>query len=123
MGEPLHTVVETEPFLRKAKELGLTDADREVIVGIVASDPAGGDPVVGAGGVRKRRVAGRGHGTRGGFRIMVAYFGPNAPAFILAILSKGERSTFTDGQTEAMRKASKSVKKALKGRKSNVVRA
>lgn len=54
---------------------------------------------------------------------MVAYFGPNAPAFILAILSKGERSTFTDGQTEAMRKASKSVKKALKRRKSNVVRA
>lgn len=117
MNSPLHTVVETEPFLRKAKALGLTIEDRETIVQLVANDPAGGDPVVGAGGLRKRRIAGRGHGTSGGFRIMVAYLGPKAPAFILAILSKGERSTFTEGQTEAMRKAGKSIKKALRRRK------
>lgn len=81
----------------------MTDEERRRIVETVASDPTAGAEVVGSGGIRKVRVAGRGKGKSGGCRIMVAYVGPDAPAYILALLSKGERSIFSTAEVKAMK--------------------
>ena len=94
MPQPLHTVAETPEFLRKAREAGVSDDERAAIVNAIAANPKAGDPVQGSGGVFKRRFAGRGKGKSGGHRAMVAYLGPDAPAYALSILSKGERDNF-----------------------------
>ncbi|WP_166652547.1 type II toxin-antitoxin system RelE/ParE family toxin [Enterovirga rhinocerotis] len=116
MGGPLHTVVETEPFLRKAKELGFSDEMRAAIVNAVAADPEASDGEVIASNVRKRRIPGQGRGKSGGYRIAVAYFGPDAPAYILAILRKGEADVFSDDQKKRIKGASDKVSRALKSK-------
>lgn len=47
-------------------------------------------------------IAGRGKGKSGGYRIMVAYVGAKAPAYVLALLSKGERGNFSDADVKAL---------------------
>jgi hypothetical protein len=89
----LHTVAETQSFIRDA---GVSADDR-------AADPKAGDEVQGSGRVRKRRFAGRGKGKSGGYRVLTAYFGPDAPVYVLALLSKGERSNFTPKEIAAFK--------------------
>lgn len=90
-----HTVAETAQYLRDAASVGLSDIERNAIVDLIAANPQQGDEVRGSGGVRKVRVAGRGKGRSGGYRLMTAYFGPEAPTYLLAILSKGDRGNFS----------------------------
>lgn len=116
MSRALHTVVETAPYLRKAKELGFSDEMREAIVNAVAADPAASEGEVIASNVRKRRIPGQGRGKSGGYRIAVAYFGPDAPAYILAVLRKGEADVFTDEQKKRIKDASEKVSGALKSK-------
>lgn len=63
----LHTVAETEPFIASAAKAGMTDQERQAAILQVASNPTSGDVIVGSGGVRKVRVAGRGFGRSGGY--------------------------------------------------------
>lgn len=116
MAAPLHTVVETAVFIRKAAQIGLTDEERQGIVDEVAADPEAGDEVI-ASNVRKRRIAGRGQGRSGGYRIAVAYFGSHAPAFILTLLSKGQASVFTADQKKAIGAATEAISALLKSGK------
>ncbi len=69
----MHAVVETPSFIADAKAAGLDDAERMAIVDLVASDPSAGVEIVGSGGARKLRVAGRGKGKSGGFRVITFY--------------------------------------------------
>lgn len=92
----LQTVAETPQFLRDTDALGLTDHERKSIVDSVASDARQGVEIRGSGGVRKFRVAGRGKGKSGGYRVIAAYFGPDIPVYLLSVLSKGERANYTD---------------------------
>jgi hypothetical protein len=99
-----HAVAELPQFVRDAERIGLsTDAVR-AIVDAVARDPLRGDEVPGSGGVRKRRFAGRGKGKSGGYRVMTAYFGPDVPVYLLALLSKGERSNFSQAEIAGFKK-------------------
>jgi len=53
---------------------------------------------VGTGGARKLRVAGRGKGKRGGYRV-IPYFGAeDVPVFLLALYGKGRRADLTHAQ-------------------------
>ncbi|WP_172822826.1 type II toxin-antitoxin system RelE/ParE family toxin [Paramagnetospirillum marisnigri] len=45
--------------------------------------------------MRKIRVAGRGKGKSGGYRVMLAYIAPHVPVYLLALLRKGDRANFT----------------------------
>lgn len=95
MSTALHTVAETPQFLRDCAAVGMADDERKVIVDSVAADPRQGVEIRGSGGVRKIRVAGRGKGKSGGYRVMLAYIAPHAPVYLLALLSKGDRANFT----------------------------
>ncbi len=117
MAKPLHTVAETARFIRDAEEAGVTEEERAALVEAVAADPAQGDEVQGSGGVRKVRSAGRGKGKSGGFRAMVAYLGEDAPVYLLALLSKGERANFSAREVAALKEATTALKRAWRERK------
>lgn len=49
----------------------------------------------GTGGARKIRIAGRGKGKSGGYRVVTYYGGEDVPVFLLVLFSKGERSNLS----------------------------
>src|SRR2546428_8200606 len=89
-----YVVAELPQFIRDAAALDLSEEARQVIIDAISADLLQGDEVRGSGGVRKVRFAGRGKGKSGGYRVMTAYFGPEIPVYLLAVLSKGERGNF-----------------------------
>ncbi len=99
----LQTVVETPSYLSDAAKVGMSDAERQSAVNQLAHNPMQGDEVKGSGGVRKVRVAGRGKGKSGGYRVMAAYIGEHRPVYLLAVLSKGERANFSKGEIAQMK--------------------
>jgi hypothetical protein len=116
MATVLHTVVETPRFLHDADLAGI-DADAcRVIVDAIAADPSQGDEVQGSGGVRKVRVAGRGRGNSGGYRVMVAYLADDVPAYLLAVLSKGDRANFGKDEIAAMKAVTAAIKQQWRER-------
>jgi hypothetical protein len=95
----MQTVVEMPAYLRAAKQCGMSEADMKHAVDVVSSDPMSGDVIVGSSGLRKLRLAGRGKGKSGGYRL-ITYFVPKdgAPAFLLWVYSKGDMGNLTDAQ-------------------------
>jgi len=91
----MHTVVETPSYLADAKAAGLTEAEREAVVEMIAYQPEAGDEIGGTGGARKVRVAGRGKGKSGGYRVITFYSGKDVPVFLLAVYSKGEKANLS----------------------------
>jgi hypothetical protein len=115
----MHTVVETPSYLADAKAAGLTEVEREAVVEIVANHPQAGDEISGTGGARKVRIAGRGKGKSGGYRVITFYSGKEIPVFLLAVYSKGEKANLSKTERnelkgilgEIVREYSKRVKR------------
>jgi len=103
MPTDLHVVAELPQFLRDVEAVGMSVTEHQVVIDAVAANPRRGDEIRGSGGVRKVRFAGRGKGKSGGYRVVTAYFGPNAPVYLLALLSKAERGNFTAGEIAAFK--------------------
>lgn len=99
-----HAVAELPQFIRDADAAGLSETERHHIVDTIASHPLAGDEIRGSGGVRKVRFAGRGKGKSGGYRVVTAYFGPDAPVYLVALLSKGDRANFSAAEVAEFRK-------------------
>lgn len=118
----LHTVAETSGFLADAKAERLTAASRVALKNALAADPEAGDLIVGSGGVRKVRVAGRGKGKSGGYRVLTAYVGPEAPVYLLAVLSKGDRENFTEAEVREFAKLTASIKAHWQARRPSPAR-
>ena len=113
---PLHTVVETPTYLRDAGKAGMTDVERQAAIDQIATDPIQGDEIQGSGGVRKVRLAGRGKGKSGGYRIMVAYVDIDTPVYLLAVLSKGDRENFETAEIAQMKTFTSGIKRTRKRR-------
>jgi hypothetical protein len=103
MPSVLHVVAEMPQFVRDAAAAKLSEEGHRAIIDAIAADPRQGDEIRGSGGVRKIRCAGRGKGKSGGYRVVTAYFGPNAPVYLLALLSKGERGNFSNSEIAGFR--------------------
>ena len=116
MPGPLTTVVEAPTYLRDAAKVGTTDVERQAAIDQIAIDPIQGDEIQGSGGIRKVRLAGRGKGKSGGYRIMVAYVGNDTPVYLLAVLSKGDRENFEIAEIAHMRAIISSIKQTRKER-------
>lgn len=110
----LHTVVETPSYLASAKEEGMSAAEMKAAVDLVAANPEAGDLIVGSGGCRKLRIAGKGRGKSGGYRVVTYYCGLDAPVFLLAVLAKGSRTNFSKAECNAMAKATKTIADGLR---------
>jgi hypothetical protein len=112
-----HVVAELPQFIRDADAAGLSASERQVIVDTIAARPLVGDEIRGSGGVRKVRFAGRGKGKSGGYRVITAYFGPDAPVYLVALLSKGERANFSAVEIAGFRKWTQEIARYWRGRK------
>ncbi|MGV8840822.1 MAG: type II toxin-antitoxin system RelE/ParE family toxin [Bauldia sp.] len=100
----MHTVVETNAYLSDAKAAGMTDAERRLAVDTVAAQPDGGVVMQGTGGCRKVRIAGRGKGKSGGYRVVTVYGGKGMPVFLLAAFSKDDAANLTKSERNELAK-------------------
>lgn len=90
----MHTVIQTPTFLADAKAAGLDDSELNDIAATIANDPLAGDIIPGTGGARKVRIAGKGKGKSGGYRL-----------FLLALVSKGQRADISQADRNALRQS------------------
>jgi len=103
----VHTVVETAAYLSAAKDAGMSDAERRDAVDTLAENPRAGDVVQGTGGCRKVRIAGRGGGKSGGYRVITVFGGDHLPVFLLTVFSKGDRVNLTKSERNDLAKLTK----------------
>jgi hypothetical protein len=106
----VHTVVETPPFLASATKAGMSEAERQAVVDLVAADPMAGAMIVGGGGIRKMRVAGRGKGKSGGYRILTYFITERRPAYLLWVINKSMADDLSDAQTAALKQVAKDIR-------------
>jgi hypothetical protein len=99
----VHAVIETPDYLADAKATGLTEPERIAIVSLLAAQPTAGDLIPGTGGARKLRVAGRGKGKSGGYRVVTFFGGTDVPVFLLNVFAKGDRIDLSQAERNALR--------------------
>jgi hypothetical protein len=78
----VQTVVETPGYLKAAESI-FSEAEREEIVAMVATDPELGEVMPGTGGFRKIRVGRGGIGKRGGARVIYILRNALFPIFLI----------------------------------------
>lgn len=109
----VQTVIETEAFIRSARLCGMTDREREAAIAQISANPSVGDLIIGSGGCSKVRIAGRGKGKSGGYRVVTFYADARTPVFLLAAVSKGSDANFSDAQVQALAQAAKRLVESL----------
>jgi hypothetical protein len=97
----LQTVVETPGYLADACRI-FNEAEREMVVDMVALDPACGVVMEGTGGIRKMRVSAKGRGKSGGARVIYVYHNAGMPIFLLAAFAKNEKANLTKAERNAL---------------------
>ena len=100
----MHTVIETPAYLASAREVGLTEEERDEIVSYLARQPDSGDLMPGTGGARKLRFAGRSKGKSGGYRVITFFADEEIPVFLLDIYGKGSRANPSQAARNELRK-------------------
>lgn len=89
----MQTVIRTPTFLIDAHASGLSEDEQTEIVNLLAANPKLGDIMPGTGGARKVRVAGRGKGKSGGYRVITYYAGEDVPILLLALVDRANAPT------------------------------
>jgi hypothetical protein len=108
----VHTVIETPAFLTSAAEEGISEAERAEIVAYIAANPDAGEMMPGTGGARKVRVAGRGKGKSGGYRVITFYADDDIPVFLLDVYSKASRANLSKADRNELKKILTALPKA-----------
>lgn len=98
----MHEVIETSAFISAATDAGMTDIERELAILTLSANPEVGDLMVGTGGCRKVRIAGRGKGKSGGYRLVTFYRATSGEIFLLTVFSKGERANLSKAERNAL---------------------
>ena len=91
----MHEVIETGAYIAAAEYAGMTEEERQRAVITVSANPDAGDVMVGTGGCRKLRLAGRGKGKSGGYRLITFFRAVEGRVFLLTVFSKGERANLS----------------------------
>jgi hypothetical protein len=114
MQRGLHGVVETEDFRSDAKAAGIDDEEREAIIEAIAANPRAGDLIVGSGGAREVRFAGKGRGKSGGYRIITFFGGDDIPVFLLNVFSKNQKINLDAAEVNELRQVLKELAHAYR---------
>jgi hypothetical protein len=99
----MKTVIQTSAFLASARAAGLSEGLQLSIVETISDDPMMGDIMVGTGGCRKCRWAGRGKGKSGGYRTVHYNGADDVPVLLLLVIDKGERGNLTQNERNSAR--------------------
>lgn len=112
----MQTVVELSEFIKCAKNLGLSNTEREGIVDFLATNPEAGAEISGTGGMRKVRFAGRGKGKSGGYRVITFFSGPNIPVFLVTMYGKDQKANITAAEKNVMKILSTGIVQAYRSK-------
>ncbi len=85
----------------------MSEEERAAIVTLIAENPMVGDLIQGTGGCHKIRIAGRGKGKSGGFRLITAYGGERFPVFLVTVFGKGEKDNLSKPERNDLAKLTK----------------
>ena len=102
MGDDMDGVVETPTYLKAAKAAGMTEAEMKAAVLMIAANSEAGDVMAGSGGCRKVRLAGKGKGKSGGYRL-ITFYKVGEQVFLLTVFAKGDRANLTQRERNALR--------------------
>lgn len=105
-------MIETPAFLASAADEGVGDEERAAIVAYIAANPDAGEIMQGTGGARKIRIAGRGKGKSGGYRVITFFAANDIPVFLLDIYGKGARANLSKAEQNELRKVLTALPKA-----------
>ncbi|MCU6614794.1 type II toxin-antitoxin system RelE/ParE family toxin [Klebsiella pneumoniae] len=100
MADALHTVIETDIYLRSAERI-MTESERMSVIDVLAADPWAGDVIPGRGGLRKVRVPVAGRGKRGGARVITCFVTERG-VYLLLAYAKNDQANPTPAQAQAL---------------------
>ena len=104
------TFIEVPIFIKKWKELGLTDENLRELQNILLENPKAGKIIQGTGGLRKIRIPMEEKGKRGGARALYVDIELKESIYFVNVYSKNEKEDLTEDE----KKAFKAVVKILK---------
>ncbi|NQV70929.1 MAG: DNA-binding protein [Pseudohongiella sp.] len=87
----MHTVAETEQFIKMADKIW-SEEEREEFIEFISNTPNAGKLIVGAEGARKVRWTSKGTGKSGGVRV-ITWIQIKDTVTLIAIYKKSRRST------------------------------
>src|SRR5437868_11973239 len=114
----MQAVAETPTFQRSAARAGMTEGEINQIIDYLAAMPDLGDEIKGTGGCRKVRIAGRGKGKSGGYRVITFYSGPAIPLFLFYAYSKAAQDDLDGEQRNALRAVTKEIVESYRRKRS-----
>jgi len=85
----------------------MTENEIVKLIGFLAQHPDAGDEIRGTGGCRKLRVAGRGKGKSGGYRVITFYSGPAIPVVLIRAYSKADKADLSGEERSDLKKLTK----------------
>jgi len=94
--------IETDLFKSQAKGL-LSDEDIFEIQNFLLGRPDAGDVIRGSGGYRKLRWADKGHGKRGGARIIYFYYIIEQNIIFVGAYAKNEKEDLSQSEIKKLR--------------------
>ncbi|NBA93873.1 type II toxin-antitoxin system RelE/ParE family toxin [Pseudomonas sp. R5(2019)] len=94
--------IETPIFTKRVQEL-LDDDSYVKLQHSLIRNPSSGDVIEGTAGIRKIRVAAKGHGKRGGARVIYYHFVSNSQIALLLIYPKNEQDDLTADERKALK--------------------
>ena len=109
----VHTVIQTLSFEAAVKSAKMGDDEVTATIDYVASNPKGGDLMVGTGGVRKARIAKPGAGKSGGYRVVWWFGGDDIPIFLLSAFGKNEKDNLSKAERNALRRLTATLRESL----------
>jgi hypothetical protein len=105
----MHSVAQTHAFVRAAEDAGMTEDEISRLVNYLAENPTAGVEIAGTGGCRKVRVAARGRGKSGGYRVVTFFTGESFPVFLITVFAKGERANLSKSECNDLRNLTKAI--------------
>ncbi|MEO2054841.1 MAG: type II toxin-antitoxin system RelE/ParE family toxin [Nitrospira sp.] len=99
----MQTVVETPGFIKDARDVGLSEDEREGIVEFISENPLTGVSIPGTVGARKVRFSAKGKGKSGGVRVITFYSGIDIPVFLLNVFAKGDKVNLTKAECNTLK--------------------
>lgn len=94
--------IETPPFEKCWKSLGLGDKDQRNLENMLLTNPKAGAVIPGTAGARKVRIAFAGKGKSGGARIIYVDFLVYGKVFLLAAYAKGEQENISEADKKTI---------------------
>ncbi|MEK7660978.1 MAG: type II toxin-antitoxin system RelE/ParE family toxin [Pseudomonadota bacterium] len=109
----MQCVIETIGYLKSAEIAKMSVEERIAAVDFLANNPQAGTIIVGSGGCRKVRLAGKGKGKSGGYRLITFYYDEDFPVVLWLAYAKNQEQNLSKGEVEYLYDVTKKIKEEI----------